>query len=183
MIRSRVKDIEEGERPTRYFLNKEKSRIDKKSMKFLELNGIEYHKSDDILKLIHDFYKHLYTDCPIDQDIANEFLSNIDPISDNDKLICEGLMTYDECLQALKLMENNKSPGLDGFPVEFYKKFFYLFGHHLVKLYNAAFIWGQLSPTQRTALITLLCKKTWSPYVFTAMETYLTFNHRLQNHI
>ena len=74
MIRSRVKDIEEGERPTRYFLNKEKSRIDKKSMKFLELNGIEYHKSDDRLKLIHDFYKDLYTDCPIDQDIANEFL-------------------------------------------------------------------------------------------------------------
>ena len=55
-------------------------------------------------------------------------------------------MTYDECLQALKVMENNKSPGLDGLPVEFYKKCFYLFGHHLVKLYNAAFIWGQLSP-------------------------------------
>ena len=91
--------------------------------------------------------------------IANEFLSNIDPISDNDKLICESLMTYDECLQALKLMENNKSPGLDGLPVEFYKKIFYLFGLHLVKLYNAVFIWGQLSPSQRTALITLLCKK------------------------
>ena len=111
-----------------------------------------------MLKIIHDFNNDLYTNRPIDQHIANEFLSNIDPISDNDKLISEGLMTYDECLQALKLMEN-KSPGLDGLSVEFYKKFFYLFGHHLVKLYNAAFIWGQLSSSQRTALITLLCKK------------------------
>ena len=30
IIRSRVQDIEEGERPTRYFLNKEKLRMDKK---------------------------------------------------------------------------------------------------------------------------------------------------------
>ena len=159
MIRSRVQDIEEGERPTRYFLNKEKLRMDKKSIKFLQSNGTEYHKTDDMLKIIHEFYSDLYTNRPIDQNIVDEFLTGIDPISDNDKLICEGLMTYDECLQALKLMENNKSPGLDGLPVEFYKKFFYLFGHHLVKLYNAAFIWGQLSPSQRTALMTLLCKK------------------------
>ena len=123
MIRSRVQDIEEGERPTRYFLNKEKLRVDKKSIKFLQSNSTEYHKTEDMLKIIHEFYSDLYNNRPIDQNI--EFLTGIDPISDNDKLICEGLMTYDECLQALKLMENNKSPGLDGLPVELHKKFFW----------------------------------------------------------
>ena len=37
MIRSWVKYIEEGERPTRYFLYKEKSRVDKKSINFWNL--------------------------------------------------------------------------------------------------------------------------------------------------
>ena len=89
------------ERPTRYFQNKEKLRMDKKSIKLLGSNGAEYHKTEDMLKIIHEFHNDLYTNRPIDQNIANEFLTKIEPISDNDQLICEGLMTYDECLQTL----------------------------------------------------------------------------------
>ena len=56
-------------------------------------------------------------------------------------------------------MQNGKSPGLDWLPCEFYKKFFYLFGSSLVKLYNLCFWLGSLSPTQRMSIMTLLCKK------------------------
>ena len=34
---------------------------------------------------------------------------------------CEGLLTIQECLTSLQKMKNCKSPGIDGFTVEFYK--------------------------------------------------------------
>jgi hypothetical protein len=34
---------------------------------------------------------------------------------------CEGHLTFKECLFSLKNMKNFKSPGMDGFTVEFYK--------------------------------------------------------------
>ena len=35
---------------------------------------------------------------------------------------CEGLLTIQECLASLKQIKNCKSPGIDGFTAEFYKK-------------------------------------------------------------
>ena len=35
----------------------------------------------------------------------------------------EGNITKKECETALSVMKNNKSPGFDGIPVEFYKTF------------------------------------------------------------
>ena len=36
---------------------------------------------------------------------------------------CDGLLTEAECLESLKLMGSNKSPGSEGLPAEFYKVF------------------------------------------------------------
>ena len=38
-------------------------------------------------------------------------------IDEDSKASCEGLLTVKECLNALKTMEANKSPGSDGVPV------------------------------------------------------------------
>ena len=38
-------------------------------------------------------------------------------IDEDSKASCEGLLTVNECLNALKTMEANKSPGSDGVPV------------------------------------------------------------------
>ena len=47
------------------------------------------------------------------------FLDTVDKISFEVCLICEGLLTYNECFEAIKLMASNKSTGLDGLPVKF----------------------------------------------------------------
>ena len=48
---------------------------------------------------------------------------------DNDSIVklnmdqqqhCEGMLTLDKCLAALKTFNKNKSPGTDGFTAEFY---------------------------------------------------------------
>ena len=72
---------------------------------------------------------------------------------------CEGLLTEAECLESLKSMESNKSPGSDGLPAEFYKVFWKDVRHHLLNALNCAYARGLLSITQRRGLITLIPKK------------------------
>jgi len=54
-------------------------------------------------------------------------------------------------------MENNKTPGMDGPPKEFYAKFFHMFdlGFDMI---NNCFDTGILPPSERHGLITLACK-------------------------
>ena len=44
-------------------------------------------------------------------------------LTEIDKIQCEGLITKPELLKALKAVKNGKSPGTDGYTVEFYKFF------------------------------------------------------------
>ena len=44
-------------------------------------------------------------------------------LDQNNKTLCEGQLTENECLNALKDMKNNESPGWDGLTIEFYKIF------------------------------------------------------------
>ena len=55
-------------------------------------------------------------------------------------------------------MSSNKSPGIDGLPVEFYSKFFQVIGPDLLEVYNCIFSTGVLSESQRTGVVTLLPK-------------------------
>ena len=124
----------------------------------MEINGQYIKQISGILQTVIEFHHDLYGFSETDYKTSNIFFETVDKISFEDRFICEGLLTYEECLEALKLMASNKSPGLDGLPVEFYKKFFCLFGPKLVDYYNYAFVWGRLTLSQRQALITLLCK-------------------------
>ena len=72
---------------------------------------------------------------------------------------CEGLLTEAECLESLKSMESNKSPGSDGLPAEFYKVFLNDVHHYLLNALSCADAKELLAVTQRRGLITLLPKK------------------------
>ena len=80
-------------------------------------------------------------------------------LSEDEQAACEGSITKAECLKSLKAMDNNKSPGSDGFPCEFYKFFWNDIGENVVDSFNYAYNQGQLSIDQRRGLITLLPKK------------------------
>lgn len=77
------------------------------------------------------FYNKLYTTQIVNStEVQNKteiFLHtffNIQPITEEQKLLCEGSVTDNELLWALKLMKNNKTPRSDGFPADFYNFFF-----------------------------------------------------------
>ena len=48
---------------------------------------------------------------------------NIPQLSKEQKNSCEGLISSEECSKLLDSFQSNKSPGSDGIPAEFYRKF------------------------------------------------------------
>ena len=76
-----------------------------------------------------------------------------------------------EAAAALKKMKNNKSPGPDGFTVEFFKFFFVDIGEFLVRSVNEGFLKEEMSTTQRQGVIICIPKdgrpkqyiKNWRP--------------------
>ena len=118
-------------------------------------------KDLDILKTIRDFYKKLYTNETICETTQNKLLNNITPKfknSQKEQLITR--ITGEEIKNAIFSMENGKSPGIDGIPIEFYKAFFETLEEDLVTLYNdILFEQKELSPSMNKAVITLLPKK------------------------
>ena len=80
-------------------------------------------------------------------------------LNEQEQKQCEGFLTASECLESLKSMESNKSPGSDGLPAEFYKVFWNDINQHLLNALNCAYTKGLLSITQRRGLITLIPKK------------------------
>ena len=63
---------------------------------------------------------------------------------------CEGLVNEEECTNALKDFSNNKTPGTDGLPAEFYRFFWPDICFDLLASYNYAFQHGTLSFKPKT---------------------------------
>ena len=72
---------------------------------------------------------------------------------------CEGKLTLNECLAALKKFNKNKSPGTDGLTAEFYLFFWKDLSQVMVDSFNYAFTNGNLSISQRQGIIRLIPKK------------------------
>ena len=68
-------------------------------------------------------------------------------------------MSNNECFHALSKFPNGKTPGNDGLTPEFYKKFWNLLGHLLTDSLNCSYLHGELSNSQKQAIIRLIEKK------------------------
>ena len=65
-----------------------------------------------------------------------------------------------ELYQALKTMEENKSPGKDGLPTEFYITFWHLIKNDFTELVNHIFfVKEELTESMKTAIISMIPKK------------------------
>ena len=91
----------------------------------------------------------------------NSFLSNsrIPKLTFNEARICDGKLTVDKCYKSLQLFESNKSPGNDGLAVEFYRAFWHILGNLMVDSLNCSYDFGELSNSQKQAIITLIEKR------------------------
>ena len=72
-------------------------------------------------------------------------------------------ISENEIRKAVSCMKAGKSPGMDGFPVEYYKQYIDIFAPILKEVYNEAFTLGSLPPTFYNALISVIPKKDRDP--------------------
>ena len=172
VIRSRLRWIQEGEKPSRYFCNLESRNFISKCMPFIEKSDGEIIYSEkDILNEAKEFYQNLYGQREVMDVNIDNLVHDVPKLDDDEKLLLEGLITYAEAHAALRSMQNNKSPGCDGFTCEFFKFFFQDIGVFLVRSVNFGFLHGSLSVTQKQGVITCIPKdgkpkqflKNWRP--------------------
>ena len=84
---------------------------------------------------------------------------NIRKLNNFESNSCEGGITANECDRVLSKLKENKSPGSDGLPIEFYKQFWHLLNVHMISIFNEAFDNEKLSDSQNQGILTLLHKK------------------------
>ena len=164
IIRSRATWYELGKKNNKYFLNLEKSNKKKSSVrKIFTRDGKLTNNPKKIMDELESFYANLYdgSSCPSDS-ATSMFLDNstgFPALADDSRKICEGKLGYSECFSVLGTFPKNKTPGNDGLTIEFYLAFWPLFGRLLVDSLNYAFEFGELSNSQKQAIITLLNRK------------------------
>ncbi len=120
-----------------------------------EINNVFYH-----------FYSNLYSsNHDPNQPQIESFLNNLELPSLSKKQVdsLDLPITIQELKQALDKMPNNKSPGPDGFPVEFYKYFWDILSPLFLKVTTEIKTTSTIPTHMNTAVITLVLKPNKDP--------------------
>ena len=159
IFRSKAKWVREGERNSKYFFALEKKKYLSKSMSsLLKESGELITNQAQILDEQAKFYKKLYTTNPEIQ-FNLPFNENDPTISDDDRLLTELPITEAELYDACMTLKSDKTPGIDGLTIEFYRKFWKNISPALIRMYYDAYQKDILPLSTRRGIISLLPKK------------------------
>ena len=132
--------ILEQEKPNKFFFDQEKQK--QKTIK--QLQTIE---NDKIITLTNDFqilnyckkfFSDLYTKTQTNAQIQEKLLNPLKAkITNEDNKKLTQQITFAELKTAIFQLENGKSPGIDGIPIEFYKSCYEYIKNDLLQLYNS----------------------------------------------
>ena len=137
--------MEEGEKPTRYFFNRIKTRKATKNIRKLKLQPEDTTENKtEIISAIENHYSNICeTEHVVDKPSQNFLLSNIKArLTDEQKTDLDQLISLQEVKDSVKSMPNGKSPGPDGLSKEFYVINWTIIGKILTEVYNNAFAFG-----------------------------------------
>ena len=160
-IRSRARWFEEGERPTRFFFKLEGERKEKHAVSSIfNSDGVEVFTPDGIERAHVDFYSSLFSPEEIDYDRKRDLLDSVNKtLGQADRELCERAISLAELTESINSLSLNKSPGPDGFPVEFYKCFWDPLGPLLLRVANQCFQSNSLCDSMKGSATRLLFKK------------------------
>ena len=176
LIRSKVKCIDEGEKPTRYFSKLESRNFISKQVPRIEKDdGTLVTKQEEILNETKLFYENLYRKrLQVEKDTLDKKIityQDVSKLSQDESESIEGTLTEHETLMFLKKMKNDKSPGPDGYTTEFFKFFWQDIGSFVTRAINYSYEQKMFSEQNTLGIITCIPKagkpkqflKNWRP--------------------
>ena len=132
-VRARIKEQVEGEVASSSLLGKLSTNKYKPFISEIKTENSEsgheintlLNDQNNISNYITNFYKNLYSKPITEKNRQNWFLNFIDKsINDADNVELTREITDEEIFLIMKALDTNKSPGIDGLPIEFYLKFY-----------------------------------------------------------
>ena len=189
-LKGRLKEIEDKEidgyiKRVRYLVPYEKSEPD--IAFFSKLEGMKRTKdginqlaetkdgeiftdNENIMRISTQFYKDLYTTDKVNEKAQNQLLKNVTTkLSKEAKTTLDKPFSEEEVYKAIMNLPSGKSPGIDGFPIEFYKEYWHSI-HNLFMGYVNEVLEMGISNSRNVSVIKLVYKKTG--------EIYLLANYR-----
>ena len=124
MLRYRATWVDKGEKPSKYFANLEKRRHNERVIKTLKLDDntiINTQKA--ILDEQVRFFGILYESRQEHLSPIPNYLESVQfpTLTEDERLMFEEPIAKEEIIEAIRALHNNKTPGLDGIAIEFYK--------------------------------------------------------------
>ncbi|CAM4617330.1 unnamed protein product, partial [Lepidochelys olivacea] len=159
-VRSRIRLLREMDRGSRFFYALEKTRGAKKHVTcLLAEDGTPLTGPEEMCGRARDFYTSLFSPDPTDPDACEVLWEELPTVSVGDRDRLELPLTLAEFSEALRRMPTNKSPGMDGLTVEFYRAFWDILGPDLVTVWAESLQSGVLPLSCRRAVLALLPKR------------------------
>lgn len=162
IMKSRGLYYEHGEKSGRLLAHQLKSKSAAQIIS--EIEDIRGSATTDPLK-INDIFRDFYSDLYKSESLKNTSLFQIffknlkvPTLSSNQKEYLDEPLELREVSAAISAMQNGKSPGPDGFPIDFYKKFSDQLTPLLLDMFVDALSQGKLPDSLSEASITLLLK-------------------------
>ena len=188
-IRARINDKIKGEKLSSYLIGKQKQNADN-YISALKCNNSMIMESRAVSIYACNYYKNLYstpnTNDVNDRILLENFVSVIDE-ADNSLLVEP--ITELEIKNVIKKMNLKKSPGIDGFTVEFYLNFWPIIKDDLTNVMNALINLKRLTASQSTGIVTLFHKggdktllENWRPITLLCVD-YKIFTKIIVNRI
>ena len=163
-IRSRVEWLGQGEKPTKYFASLERKLYIDKTVKKITLDDNTICTDQKkILQHLKSYYGKLFQSKDHDIDDIDLYTHlkkcKINKLNDQQASTLEGELTIEELGNSLYRMKNNKCPGIDGFPAEFFKMFWGYLKIWIQRALICSFQKGILSTSLKQCIIICLPKK------------------------
>ena len=161
-FRSNAKWVAEGEKNTKYFLNLEKQNCCNKTMtKTIDDAGVITNDAQRILEIQNRFYEKLYSK---DQNVKFSLTNNSGKVLSRDEALAMSRpISESEIFDAMMTLKCKKTPGCDGLPIEFYRKFGGQLRKPLFDLYKQVIKEGKLNMSGKRGVINLIPKKASDP--------------------
>ncbi|CAM2117763.1 unnamed protein product [Caretta caretta] len=148
------------DRGSRFFYALEKMRGAKKHVTCLMAeDSTPLTEPAEMCRRARAFYASLFSLDPTDTNACRVLWEELPTVSVSDRHRLELPLTLAEFSEALRCMPTNKSPGMDGLTVEFYRVFWDILGPDLVTVWSESLQSGVLPLSCRQAVFALLLKK------------------------